>query len=257
MTMAMKRLLLIFWVFAFTCFHARSQDEETIQQLFQDAIKAMGGDAYLNVKDMASEGQYFAFNIEGQNSLPTKFTDYTKLPDKDHHESGNRKSELEISVFNLARNEGWIYNPAHGTREATADEMKNFGNDLKHSMDNIFRYRFKDPKNKLFYLGPGEGHDITMDMVKIVDPENDETTVYFDRISKLPAKIEHVDVNRQGVRVRVVDEYSRWLVKQEVNTPFRIDSSVNGRRSSQTFFDKITYNNDLPDSFFSKPVPPK
>ena len=96
-----------------------------------------------------------------------------------------------------------------------------------------------------------------MDMVQIVDPENDETTVYFDRISKLPAKIEYGEVNSHGVRMRVVDEYSRWLVKQDVNTPFRIDSSINGRRASQTYFDKITYNNNLQDSFFSKPVPPK
>ncbi len=257
MTMSAKRLLLIFSVLAFTSFHARSQDEETIQQLFQDAIQAMGGDAYLNVKDMVSDGQYFAFNNEGRNSPPIKFTDYTKLPDKSRHESGNRKSELEISVFNLEKNEGWIYNPAHGTREATADEMKDFGKVVKHSMDSIFHYRYKDPKNKLFYLGPGEGRDVTMEMVKIVDPENDETTVYFDRISKLPAKIEYGELNSRGVRLRVVDEYSRWLVRQDVNTPFRIDSFVNGRRSSQTFTDKVTYNNNLPDSFFSKPVPPK
>ena len=256
--MFIKRLLLVFsLVFVLTGFHARSQDEETIQKLFQDAIQAMGGDAYLSVKDMVSEGQYFAFDNEGRNSPPIKFTDYTKLPDKSRHESGNRKGDLEINVFNLERKEGWVYDPVHGTREATADEMKDFSSVVKHSMDNIFHYRYKDSENKLFYLGPGEGYDVTLDMVKIVDPTNDETTVYFDRISKLPAKIEYGEVNRRGIRVRIVDEYSRWLVRQDVNVPFRIDSFVNGRRASQTFTDKITYNNNLPDSFFSKPAPPK
>jgi len=256
--MSIKRLLLIFlFVFAFTTFPVRSQDEETIQKLFQDAIEAMGGDAFTNAKDMVSEGQYFAFNNEGQNSPAINFTDCIKLPDKSRHESGKHKSELEISVFNLEKNEGWIYDPAHGTREAKPDEMKDFSNVVKHSMDIIFRYRYKDPENRLFYLGPGEGRDVTMDMVKIVDPENDETTVYFDRISKLPAKIEYHEVNRHGVRVRVVDEFSQWHVKQGINTPLRIDGSINGRRASQTFISKITYNNNLPDGFFSKPVPPK
>jgi hypothetical protein len=42
-----------------------------------------------------------------------------------------------------------------------------------------------------------------------------------------------------------------------VLTPLRTDGYVNKRRSFQSFILKITYNNDLPDSFFSKPVPPK
>ncbi len=236
---------------------ARSQDEETIQKLFQDAIQTMGGDAFLNVKDMTSEGQYFAFDSEGNSSGLTKFVDYTKLPDKSRHESGNRKSELEITVFNLEKNEGWIYDPAKGTREAKPEQMKEFREIVKHSMDTIFRYRYKDPENKLFYLGPGEGHDVTLEMVKLVDPENDETTIYFDRISKLPAKIEYHEVNSRGVRVRLTDEFSQWHVIQGVNTPMRMDGSINGRRGSQTFVLKITYNNNIPDSFFSKPLPPK
>jgi len=255
--MSRKTALLILWAFLFMVPLARSQDEETIQKLFQDAIQALGGDAFLNVKDMTSEGQFFAFDSEGNSSGLVRFVDYTKLPDKSRHESGNRKSELEITVFNLEKNEGWIYDPAKGTRDAKPEEMKEFRDVVKHSMDTIFRYRYKDPENKLFYLGPGEGHDVTLEMVKLVDPENDETTVYFDRISKLPAKIEYREVNSRGVRVRFTDEFSQWHVIQGVNTPMRMDGSINGRRGSQTFILKITYNNNIPDSFFSKPLPPK
>jgi hypothetical protein len=255
--MRIKKLLIMSGiVFAFAS-HARSQDEETIKKLFQDAIQTMGGDAFLNVKDMSSEGQYFAFNNQGESSGLIKFADYTKLPDKSRHESGNRKSDLEITVFNLEKNEGWVYVPAKGTQEAKPEEMKGFRNVVKHSLDAVFRYRFKDPENKLFYLGPGEGAEVTLELVKIVDPENDETTVYFDRISKLPMRIEYRDLNSRGVRVRLVDEYSQWHMIQGVNTPMRVDGYVNGRRASQTFVLKIVYNTNIPDSFFSKPVPPK
>jgi len=255
--MRIRSLLLLFGTVLLLIAPVQGQDEETIQKLFQDAIQAMGGDAFTNVKDMISEGQEFGFDNEGASSNMVKFVDYTKLPDKSRHESGNRKSELQITVFNLEKNEGWLYDPAKGTREAKPDEMKDFENVVKHSLDAIFRYRYKDPENKLFYLGPGEGHDVTMEMVKIVDPANDETTVYFDRSSKLPMKIEYREVNRRGVRVRVVDEYGQWHMFQGVNTPLRLDGSINGRRSSQVFTNKITYNTNIPDSFFSKPVPPK
>jgi hypothetical protein len=254
---AMKKWMLTLGLILAFASYGRSQDEEKIKELFQGAIEAMGGDDFLNVKDMVSEGQFFMFNREGENSSLIKFSDYTKLPDKSRHESGNRKGDLEITVFNLGKNEGWIVEGQKPVREAKPDEMTSFRNVVKHSLDIIFRDRFKDPTIKLFYLGTGEGLEVTNDIVKLVDPENDETLVYFDRISKLPAKIEYHEINRRGIRMHLVDEFSQWHVYQGVNTPLRIDSYVNGRRASQTFVLKITYNNDLPDSFFSKPVPEK
>jgi hypothetical protein len=253
----MKKLLLTILIAVFFVPGARSQDEERIQQLFQDAIQALGGDAYLKVTDMESEGQYFAFNAQGDSSGLIKFSDYTKLPDKSRFELGNRKKELDIRVFNLEKNEGWILEGQKETRAATEEEMKQFRNDVKHSIETIFRFRYKDPENKLFYLGAGEGQDMMDDLVKLVDPDNDEVTIYFDRISKLPAKIEYRSLSNKGIRQRNVDEFSQWHVIQGVKTAMRTDGYVNGRRSYQSFILKITYNNNLPDSFFSKPVPPK
>jgi hypothetical protein len=253
----MKKILLTSLAAFFFFSTARSQDEETIQKLFQGAIQAMGGEAYLKVTDMVSEGQYFAFDNQGNSSGLIKFSDYTKLPDKSRFELGNRKKDLDITVFNLEKNEGWILEGQKETRDATPEEMKDFKSTVNHSIDNIFRFRYKDPQNKMFYLGPGEGHDATLEMVKILDPENDEVTVYFDRISKLPVKTEFRSVNSKGLRLRHVEEFSQWHVIQGVNTPLRIDGYVNGRRSYQQFILNITYNNNLPDSFFSKPVPPK
>ena len=249
-----KKIALIFWIALIFTPHSLSQDEEKIQQLFQDAIQAMGGDAYLNVTDMVSNGQWFVFDREGRSSTPIKYTDYTKLPDKSRYEEGNNKNNLEITVFNLATNEGWIKEGRKETREATPEELRDFKRVVKHQIDIIFRQRYKNPDNRLFYLGPGEGRDVILEMVKIVDPENDEVVIYFDRITKLPKKIEYWDMSGRGVRVRVVNEFSRWFSKQGVNTPLRLDVYVNGRRSSQHFVLEITYNNDLQDSFFSKPV---
>jgi hypothetical protein len=246
--------LSIFW--AFVPF-AQCQDKEKIKALFQDAIQAMGGDAYLNVTDLVSNGQRFYFSNQGESSGVIKFSDYTKFPDKSRFEQGNRKSDLDITVFNLEAKEGWILEGQKGTREAKSEEMKEFKAAMKHSMDNIFRFRYRDPSNKLFYLGSGEGQDITLEMVKLLDPENDEVTVYFDRISKLPAKIEYHNISNKGIHQHIVKEYSQWHEFQGVNTPLRIDSFVNGRKSWQHFITKISYNNNLSNSLFSKPTQPK
>jgi len=235
----------------------RGQDEEKIQKLFQDAIQTMGGDTYLNVKDMVSEGNYFFFNAEGDSSGLVKYSDYTKLPDKSRFELGNKKKARDIQVFNLEKNEGWILEYPKDVRAATPEEIKDFGNAVKHSIDTIFRFRWKDPANKLFYLGPGEGKDVTLEMVRILDPENDEVTVYFDRISKLPAKVEYRSISKRGVQERHVEEFSQWHVIEGVNTPLRVDSYVNGRPRTQSFIVKIDYNTNIPDSFFAKLEQPK
>jgi hypothetical protein len=167
----MKKLVMILGLVLLFASYSRSQDEEMAKKLFQEAIQIMGGDAFLNAEDMVSEGQFFVFNNEGDSSGLIKFSDYTKLPDKSRHESGNRKKELDITVFNLEKNEGWIVEGQKGVREAKPEEMRNFRGVVKHNIDTIFRYRYKDPANKLFYLGPGEGLDVTRDLVKIVDPE--------------------------------------------------------------------------------------
>ena len=229
--------------------------EEKIRSLFEDAIAAMGGETFLNVKDMVSEGQLFGFNNRGESSGLIRFTDYTRLPDKSRFELGNRKNELEITIFDLSKDEGWIIEGQREARAAAENEMKSFWAAANHSLENILRFRWKDPENKLFYLGAGEGTDVTRDVVRLIDPENDEVMIFFDRVSKLPVKVETQQVNERGVRVRVANEYSQWHKIQGVLTPMRIDSYTNGRRSSQQFLLKITYNNNLRDNLFSIPEP--
>jgi hypothetical protein len=253
----MKRLCLFLGICLAFFPPAQCQDEEKIKSLFLGAIQAMGGDAYLKVTDMISSGQRFYFNNQGNSPGRIKFSDYTKLPDKRRFEQGNRKNELDITVFNMGKNEGWLLEGQKGSREAKPEEMKEFKEAVKHNIDNVFRFRCKDPANKLFYLGPGEGKDLTLEMVKLLDPDNDEVTIYFDRMSKLPAKIEYHNIGNKGIQQHIVEEFSQWHESQGVNTPLRIDSFVNGRKLLQHFVDKISYNNNLSDSLFSKPTQPK
>jgi hypothetical protein len=250
----MKKLSLFLVIVLSSVPFVQSQDEEKIQTLFKNAIKAMGGDAYLEAGDMVTEGQRFYFNSSGESSGLIKFVDYTKFPDKSRFEEGNKKSDLNITIFNLEKNEGWIQEGQKEIREAKPDEMKEFGDSIKHSIDSIFRFRYKDPANKLFYLGPGDGHEVTLELVKLLDSDNDEVTIYIDRLTNLPVKIEYRNLNGRGVRQRIVEEYSQWLVFQGIKTPLRIDGFVNGRRLFQHFRIKVSYNNNFTDSIFSKPV---
>jgi hypothetical protein len=233
-----------------------AQEDEKIKKLFQDAILALGGATYLQVTDIVSDGNLFLFARDGASSGLIRFSDFTKLPDKSRNEVGNRKKELDVTVFNLEKKEGWILEGQKETRNATPEEMKDFTDVMKHSLETIFRFRYQDPDSKLFYLGAAE-NSVQLEMVKLIDSENDEVTIYFDRLSKLPAQLEYQVTDRRGIHYRVVDEFSQWHMIQGVNTPMRIDTSRNGRKLSQHFVLKIAFNTGLKDSFFVKPIPPK
>ena len=253
----MKKMIWICCIILVFTPSIRSSDENKALKLFEDSVEAMGGAAFLNAADMVSSGNYFQFDRFGASSPLIKFTDYTKFPDKSRYELGNRKKELEITVFNLEKNEGWILEGQKEIKAATPDDMRDFRNVVKHSMDIIFRTRYKDPANSLFYLGPGDGREVILEKVKLIDPENDEVTVYFNRTTKLPAKIEFRQVDDKGVRQRIVQEFSQWHWIQGIQTSLRTDGYVNGRRSFQSHVIEMKFNNDLPDSLFSKPLPPE
>jgi hypothetical protein len=251
------RIRLLPAVFLLSAVTARAQDEERIKKLFEDAIAAMGGAAYMKVTDVYTEGNYFMFNRDGDSSGLIKYNDWTKFPDKSRNELGNKKKLKDVTVFNLEKNEGWILEGQKDTRDAKPEEMKSFRDAVKHAIDNIFRYRWKDPKNKLFYLGPGEGRDVQFDQVQILDPENDTVTIYFDRIKKFPAKIEYKDVSQRGVQLRHVEEYDQWHPMAGLVVPLRVDHFVNGRKASQLYITSMQFNTSMPDSLFTKPIPPK
>lgn len=253
----MKKLIWVICCVAILTPSVRSQDDAIARKLFEEAVEVMGGSAFSDVSDIVSSGNYYVFDRYGASSPLIRFTDYTKLPDKSRYELGNKKKQLDITVFNLEKNEGWFQEGQKPTKAATSEDMREFRNAVKHSLEMIFRTRYKDPNNSLFYLGPGDGRDVTLERVKLIDPENDEVTVYFDRLSKLPAKIEFKSMNREGVRQRVVYEYSQWHWIQGVRSSLRTDGYVNGRRSFQSFVIDIKYNNNLEESVFSEPVPPK
>jgi len=253
----MRHRFLLILLSAFLSCPVQAQEEARIQKLFQDAIQAMGGETYLKVEDIVSEGNYFQFDRDGNSSGLIKFNDYTKLPDKSRFEIGNNKKARDVTVFNLKTKEGWVLEGQRDTREATPAEMKDFQTSVKHSLENILRFRWKDPANKLFYIGTGDGNEVQFECVKLLDPENDEVSIYFDRISKLPAKITYESIDNNGIHWRHMEEYSQWHVIQGVKTPLRMDTFRNGKKYTQQFVVKIAYNNRLADEFFSKPVPPK
>src|SRR5260370_1940809 len=64
--------------------------------ILDQAIQALGGQAYLTVQDMTLEGRSYSFHHGEPNSLGTLFWRFKKYPDKDRFELTKKRDAIEI-----------------------------------------------------------------------------------------------------------------------------------------------------------------
>ncbi|HEY2933267.1 MAG TPA: hypothetical protein VGK99_16120 [Acidobacteriota bacterium] len=234
-------------------------DKEKARQkalaIIEKSIDAMGGNQFRQVKEMRSRGNYFIFK-DGQTAGHWKYFDFTRLPDKSRFQLGEGKNK-EVTIFNLATNSGWHMEGKSVIKEAKPEEVKQFHETVKHSIDNLLRDRLKEPGMSFFYYGPGElSSKDDSEAVEMIDAENDSVIIYFDVKTHLPSRMEYTSMDARGNKHKEATEFYQWHPKGGILTSMRLDNFTDGQASSQLFMDEIIYNPSPPlsDDLFSKPV---
>jgi hypothetical protein len=224
------------------------QSAAKAKQLIQQAVSALGGSAYLGVKDVTCTGRVGQFGHNGDLNGFGKFVDYSKLPDKDRNENLPKRNIVE--VYN--GDKGWVLDRG-GVSEAAGDSLQKFHEDMKDDIDNFLRNRWKEPDTILRYLGPDVVDLHEADWIEFVDADNRSIRVAFERSTHLP--IRKIVVTRDpGTRLRSeeTEYYSNYHPLDGVTTPFQIARDKNGHKVYQVFFDECHYNTTLDDAMFTK-----
>ena len=241
---------------------SKPSDKELAQEkargTIEKSIEAMGGAKFRQVREMQSRGHYYIFKA-GQVVGTSKYTDQTRLPDKSRFQLGEGKNK-DLTVFDLAAGKGWHMEGKKDIKEATPEEMQQFRQAVRHSIDNLLRDRLREPGMSLFYYGREDvsGRD-DVEAVEMIDADNDSVLLYFDLKTHLPTRMEYVEADARGNRRKQATEFYVWHSIAGVMTPFRLDNFVEGQMASQLFLDDIVYNPSpgLSDSLFIKPSPDK
>jgi hypothetical protein len=231
-----------------------AQQSQKVKEILDRAIQALGGVPYLAVKDYSATGRYYV--IEEDREGWTDFLDQTRLPSKSRQETGKR-SDKETTIFDLDLGKGWIMYGDYEIKPATQQQIENFKLSAKHSLENLFRFRIKEPGVSVHYFGS----DILngrkpVQILELIDADNDTIRICFEESSGLPFRLEFQEFGKYGRKLRIFEEYSNWHMVQDVNTAMRVDRITNGDPSAQIFINKIAYNVNLPDSLFAEPTLP-
>ncbi|MGB0035679.1 MAG: hypothetical protein WBP79_09415 [Candidatus Acidiferrales bacterium] len=224
------------------------QSAAKAKQLLQQAIEALGGKAYLGVRDVTCKGRLSQFGHSGALSGFETFEDYAIPPDKDRNENLPKRNLIE--VFN--GDKGWVLDRG-GVSDAPADTLAQVREDTKKDIDNILRNRMKEPGMIFRYAGTDVVDLKEVDWVELVDNDNRTIRIALAKATHLPIRKTVItrDPNTR-LRSEEIEYYSNYHPIDGVMTPFQITRERNGMKVYQVFFDKCDYNTNISDSLFTR-----
>lgn len=258
MRVILGRVLLTWIAVAFlAAASAQAQDSQVLmpeqsaakaKDLIQGMVQALGGNAYLNVKDETCEGRAAQFGHSGALSDYDSFYDFTKFPDKDRTEFSKKRNIIQI--FN--GKQGWILDRG-GVTDAPPDAIADNQRELELDLDHILRDRLNEPNMIFRYDGPDVVDLKEADWVELDDPEGHEIRIAIGKLTHLPIRKEVAMRDpKTHMRSEEVDYYSNFHSVDGVQIPFQVTHIRNGLKVYQIFYQSCKFNSNLSDSMFTK-----
>src|SRR3989475_9144685 len=153
-------------------------------QLIDQMIDALGGPAFLDVKDIHTTGRFFAFT-RGQLSGSDIFSDYIKFPDMERVEFG--PLTRRTTQINRGK-EGWKIAGKKTPETQSAGETEEFLKGGKTSLDYVLRFTLKERLTTVQSL-PSEMIDFKrVDVVELREPDKNRIRFYIPHDTHVPTK---------------------------------------------------------------------
>ena len=218
------------------------------KEILGQAIQAMGGNAYLTIRDVTCEGRLSQFGHAGELNGFEKFVDYSIPPFKDRTENLPKRNIISV----MDGDKGWVLDRG-GVSDASGADVAHFQEDTKKDLDYILRSRIKEANIIFRYAGPDIVDLKEAEWVELVDSDNRTIKIAFSQSTHLPIR-KIVDTRDANTRMKTgeIEYYSNYHPISGVQTPFQITRERNGIKIYQVFFDKCEYNTNLSDSLFTK-----
>jgi hypothetical protein len=238
------------------------------KQVLRQVIAALGGQAYLNVRDTQCDGRAAQFGTAGTLMGFTQFRDLWLLPDKNRVEYFTKGEHTilgflmgsddllithggaMITVFN--GKEGWSLDKS-GVSNQPDDLIQNFDEQVKTSMNHMLRKRMNEPGMEVRYAGDDLIDLKEAEWIEFVGRDRQEMRLGLDKYSHLPLRWIVATRNAETrERTEVITSYTQYMTFDGVKTPLSLEHSRNDRKVSQTFLTTCRFNADLDPQLFTR-----
>jgi hypothetical protein len=209
-------------------------------------LRALGGDAWLNVRSIQSEGRGYTFNHGQPASMSIQFWRFWEWPDKERVEVTKERDIIEI--YNGDKAYETTYK---GTVEQDQKDMDDYVRHRDHSLEWVVRKWLPAQGTVLLYSGTAMVERNLADQITVLNADNDSVTLSVDSTTHLPVKVRYSwrdPSDRQFDDESVI--FSNYKPVQGVQTPYSVVRDRNGEVTGQRFMSAITYNADLAPALF-------
>jgi hypothetical protein len=244
------------------------QSAAKARTILQQVIAALGGHAYLDVRDSDCSGRAAQFGHNDELLGFTPFRDMWLLPDKNRTEYISKGQNtlfasllgvddlsishggILITVFN--GNQGWMLDKA-GLSNQPEDTIKTFGEQLKSGMNNMLRSRMNEDGVEFQYAGSDLLDLKEAEWIEFSDRDHRVLRLAIDKSTHLPLR--WVVVTRDPEtreHSETATSYTQYVSSNGVQTPLSMSRTQNGRHVSQVFLSGCKYNSNLPPQLFTR-----
>jgi len=245
-----------------------SDNARKARTTLDQAIQALGGQAYLTYENRGEEGRYYPLYHGRTNSLGIPYNYYVKYPDKDRFEVihlrnifllygqvGNVKVKDKSDIVLIHNGSKGYETTYKGTASQDPLELEAYLRRRQHALDRVTRKWINDPAVALFYDGGSVVEGKAAEQVTLLNSENDSVTLYIDTYTHLPVKTSFSWRDPTDKQKNVEEEvYDNYRLVQGIMTPHSITRYFNGETSQQRFVNVAKYNLPLPDTMFQADV---
>ena len=158
--------------------HFASTKDPSVQkasQVLTDMIKALGGDAYLNVRDMKSEGRAYSFYHGQPSGQGLEFWRFWEYPDKERIELTKQHDIIELNIGDKGFEVTY-----KGTATQDPKQLQDYLRRRDHSLDWIIRQWLPASDTTILYTGTAMVEQQLADQVTILNSTNDSVTLSVD-----------------------------------------------------------------------------
>jgi len=227
---------------------ASAEDENTrkARELVQQAIQALGGQAYLNIRDREQHGRGYVLHHGRQEGVGVLFWSFTEFPDKERDELTPERDVAELYVGE----KGYeiTYKGAHPIEQK---DLVDYLRRRHYSLDNVLRTWVNEPGVLFLYEGFATAAQHPALQVTLVNAKDESVTLYFDADTHLPIKKTFTWRDPVDKQKNLEEEvYENYRPVSGIMAPYNVTRFFNGDMAGERFFFNVTINQGLDRAMF-------
>jgi len=224
-------------------------DEENARQaraLLDQAIQALGGDAYLNIHDIGQSGRSYSFHHGRPTSNGVLFWRFVEYPDKERVEFTKERDVATVYTGDKA------YEITYkGPHQIEKKDLDDYLRRRRFSLETLLRVWIHDPGVALFYNGEALAGNLPAKQVTLINSKDEAVNLFFDLETHLPIKKSFKWRDPVDRELNLEEEtYDNYRPVQGIMTPYGYTRYFNGDMAAERFVNSVTYNQNPNQAMF-------